>query len=82
MPAPVLRLRKLQFAQLPVNGGHLMTLGHCLNATIRDMLCEEAGSSAIEYAIMASVMGLMLVPIVAYLSSSIQISYDRLLGWF
>jgi Flp pilus assembly pilin Flp len=53
-----------------------------MKSALGRLLCEEDGSSAIEYAIMASVMGLMLVPIVAYLSSSIQISYDRLLGWF
>jgi Flp pilus assembly pilin Flp len=75
-------IRKFRFAQLLQQGGYLMTmrLGHIRG--IRKLIDDDAGSSAIEYAIMASVMGLMLVPIVAYLSKSVQASYDRLLSWF
>jgi Flp pilus assembly pilin Flp len=73
---------KFHFAQLLRQRGNFMTVRHSRISIVRHMIADDTGSSAIEYAIMASVMGLMLVPIVAYLSDSIQVSYDRLLGWF
>jgi Flp pilus assembly pilin Flp len=47
-----------------------------LKIQIIRFLRQESGSAAIEYVIMTCVMGLMLVPVVAYLATTLQTRFD------
>jgi Flp pilus assembly pilin Flp len=50
---------------------------------IKRLLCDESGATAVEYCLIAGAMTVMLVPSMAYLSTSVRENlYDVIIGLF
>lgn len=49
---------------------------------IRRLMDDENGATAIEYALIASLMGLALLPVMTNLSSAITSVYGQIAGFF
>lgn len=49
---------------------------------IERYLCAEDGATAIEYALIASILGLALVPVLSDTSSGVASLYTRVQGYF
>ena len=53
-----------------------------LKNSICRLIRDERGATAIEYTIIASVMGLMLAPVMADTSSGVAALYQRVINYF
>jgi Flp pilus assembly pilin Flp len=49
---------------------------------LKDMLRDETGATAIEYALIAAAMALALVPAMASFSGDVSGGYGKILGYF
>jgi Flp pilus assembly pilin Flp len=49
---------------------------------LKELLRDESGATAIEYALIASAMGLALIPAMASFSGEVSGAFGRILGYF